>query len=197
MLGLSAGYLFVNDQQTERRPDIQGLLWPEPKQLADFSLIDQAGREFRFSNLLNKWSFIFFGYTNCPDICPATLAILKEVNDMLEKTGGVSDVQTIFVTVDPERDSIQKLKEYTGYFNPDFTGLGGTEEQVSSLAGQIGIFHQKSQLNDSENYLVDHTASIFLVDPKGRLIAIFSAPHQVEQILKSFRQIRSYLENSS
>lgn len=196
-LGLGTGYYFAGYYQQETKPDIQGLLWPEPKQLKEFKTIDQSGKDFGIDRLRGKWSFIFFGYTHCPDVCPATLAVMNGLNSRLQSMGRSEDLQYIFVTVDPERDTVQRLNEYLGYFNPDFIGLGGSIEQIQSLSGQIGIVYMYGDKSpETGNYLVDHTASIFLADPDGRLVAIFSAPHQVESIMERFIPIREFIEDS-
>lgn len=188
-----ASYL-LGQQRPESRPEIQGLLWPDPKTLEEFSLLDQHGHEFGLTRLKGKWSFIFFGYTYCPDICPITLAIMSEVRNRLNKSDEINNLQTIFVSVDPERDSLQRLGEYTGYFNPEFIGLWGSEDELRSLTGQLGIFFEKHQASESGEYLVDHTAAIFLIDPQGRLVAILSSPHDADTILSNYRRIRSFIE---
>src|SRR5690606_8150280 len=113
---------------------IEGLLWPEPKQIGEFTTVDHKGKEFDLNNLEGQWSLLFFGYTYCPDVCPLTLSVLNE----FYKTREPDEVQIVFVTVDPERDTTTRLAEYIGYFNDEFTALGGSIEQVRSLASQIG-----------------------------------------------------------
>lgn len=196
-LGMGAGFYFASYYQTNTNPEIQGLLWPESKQLSGFTTIDHDGKVFGNDRLQGKWSFIFFGYTHCPDVCPITLSVLNEVYNKLQATKQTQDLQIIFVTVDPERDTSQRLKEYVGYFNPDFIGLGGNIEQIQSLTGQIGVFFMYGERSEAGNYLVDHTASIFLMDPNGRMVAIFAAPHQMEPILSRFRQIKTFIESQT
>lgn len=179
------------------QPAIDGLLWPNPKQIHTFAAMDQDGRSFGPERLKGKWSFVFFGYTHCPDVCPITLSVLGLVQGALaaEDPEG-KNVQTLFVTVDPERDSPQRLAEYVRYFNKDFIGLGGTSEQVASLASQLGVAYFRAPASGDGNYLVDHSASVFLVDPVGRLVGILSAPHQAETILGRFRQIREFVQKA-
>jgi protein SCO1/2 len=187
------GFYFSRQEALNRPPDIEGLLWPEPKKVAPFTALDHTGATFNQDRLLNKWSFVFFGYTHCPDVCPITLAVLKQVYEDLQQTGSAADVQVVFVTVDPERDTPEQLHDYVTYFNSDFTGVGGTPGQIAQLTGDIGIVSIRGEENTPGNYLVDHTASVLLLDPEGRLISIYSAPHDPVSILDRFAKIRRFL----
>ncbi|MCI0399706.1 MAG: SCO family protein [Gammaproteobacteria bacterium] len=174
---------------------IEGLLWPNPKRVEAFTLIDQNGAVFDLESLKGKWSFVFFGYTHCPDVCPVTLTVFNAVHDKLAEHPSLSDdYQFIFVSVDPERDTPDKLRSYVSYFNKTFIGLGGTEQQVASLTGQLGVLHVRTEANGSQDYLVDHTASVFLIDPLARLVAIFSQPQEAEQMASRYVDIRHFVE---
>lgn len=172
--------------------NIEGFFWPEPKQIGAFSVIDHHGNEFSLEDLRGKWSFLFFGYTYCPDICPVTMSVLNQFYKTLEPQES-AETQTLFVTVDPQRDTTGRLANYMGYFNPDFTGLGGTPEQINSLASQIGIVYLYGEPSADGNYLVDHSSSVFLLDPRARLVSIFSAPHDPKVIYKRFTRIREFM----
>jgi len=192
--GLGVGLYSANYYKPDTKQGITGMLWPNPKQLRQFATIDHAGDVFGLDNLRGKWSFLFFGYTHCPDICPLTLAVLDQVHKQLDNARQASDVQIIFVSVDSARDQSQQLAEYVSYFNQDFIGLGGTPEQVQSLASQIGVLYIIGEEAADGGYLVDHSASLFLIDPDGRLIAVFSAPHQADPIVSRFEKIKTFLE---
>ena len=194
--GSGIGIYSAKQKNASMSAKIQGLMWPDPKILLPFSTIDEDGQEFSLQNLKGKWSFLFFGYTNCPDICPITLNVLNQVHKEL-RIENTTDTQTIFVSVDPERDSSEQLKQYVSYFNEDFIGLGGTNEQVQSLTGQMGIPFFLQEPSEQGNYLVDHSSSIFLISPMGHMIAVISAPHQVEDILSRFRQIKRFIEKQA
>ena len=199
LLGLATGIgiytsKFYLDPPRER-PAIDGLLWPNPKVISSFTTIDQDGEEFGLEHMHGKWSFIFFGYTHCPDVCPVTLSVLNQVHAQLVKIGKSQNVQILFVTVDPERDTTEQLKSYVNYFNPEFIGIGGTEQQINGLGRQIGIASVKGEQSTPGEYLVDHTASVFLLDPKGRLVSLFSAPQQVDSTVKQFLEIRRFIES--
>ena len=99
-----------------------------------------------------------------------------------------------FISVDPERDTPARLDQYVTYFNPEFIGLGGSVEQVASITGQVGVGYYLNKTDDTEHYLVDHSASLFLIDPEGRLVAIFSPPHNKRIIADRFNQIRQFID---
>ena len=185
------GVLTANYQQNKAQPDIQGLLWPDPKTLAPFTAVDHESNPFTLTDLLGKWSFLFFGFTHCPDICPVTLAAMDKVHRQLEQP---QNVQTVFISVDPERDTPGRLDKYVTNFNPEFIGLGGSVEQVAGLTGQIGLPYFLDKSESEENYLVDHGSSLFLIDPRGRLVAIFSTPHDNRNITDRFNRIRQFID---
>ena len=195
VMGMAAGYYTSIRSARNINPGIQGLLWPNPKQLAPFMTLDDNGNTFGLDRLNGKWSFLFFGYTHCPDVCPITLAVFNQVLQQLVRDDTTGRVQMIFVTVDPARDSAQRLKEYVNYFNSNIIGLGGTDEQVKSLASQIGIIYIPGEKTPAGEYYVDHSASVFLVDPRGRLVSVLSPPLEAENILARYRQIRDFIED--
>jgi protein SCO1 len=173
-------------------PELQAVLRPEPKPLQAFELIDQQGRPFNLDRLKNKWSFVFFGYTYCPDICPTTLSTLTGVIKRLQADPpGLSNIQVAFVSVDPQRDTPDLLEGYLKYFNEAFLGVTGATQDIDSLTRQFGAGYMKEPETAPGQYLVSHTSSIFLVDPHGQLLAAFSPPHDPGTIVEQFRQIRS------
>ena len=192
-MGSGIGVYTAHQKNLQKPPAVPGLMWPQPKTLQSFTTVDQDGRTFGLENLQGKWSFLFFGYTNCPDICPITLSVFNSIYEKLETMGNSENLQMVFVSVDPARDNSEQLKQYVSYFNKDFIGLGGNLEQVSELTSQMGIafFHEPASAEG--DYLVDHAASVFLVDPQGRVIAIMSAPHQAEDIISRFNEIRTFI----
>lgn len=196
-IGLGIGFYFAGHYQSQNRPDIQGLLWPDPKQLQAFTTIDQSGQMFGIDRLQGRWSLLFFGYTHCPDVCPLTLAVLNDLYRQLQGSAEARDLQVIFVTLDPERDTTERLQEYVRYFNPAFIGLGGSIDQIMTLAGQVGAFYMYGDKSATGDYLVDHTAAVFLIDPRGRLVAIFSAPHLVDSIRERYKMIREFVESQT
>jgi protein SCO1/2 len=174
-------------------PELRGVLRPEPKPLQSFELSDQYYQAFNLERLKGKWSFVFFGYTYCPDICPTTLSTLTGVVKQLQTDPqGLSNIQVVFVSVDPQRDSPDLLESYMKYFNEAFQGITGTQQDIDSLTRQFGAGYMKEPETAPGEYLVSHTSSIFLVDPYGQLLASFSPPHDASTIVEQFRQIRSF-----
>jgi protein SCO1/2 len=148
-----------------------------PKRLTEFSLQDQDRKKFDLSQLQGKWSLLFFGYTNCPDICPTTLSTLNQLHKELAKNAkGTEDVQFVFVSVDPGRDNSDKLKRYVKYFNKEFIGVTGEKNEIARLAGQLGAHYEVLDKSGGKNYGVNHTAAIFIIDKKGRYFGLMSPP---------------------
>ena len=170
--------------------DIPGLLWPRSKPLEPFALEDHHGRPFDLERLRGRWSMVFFGYTHCPDVCPVTLSVLKQVDRLLARDDDLAPMQYAFVSVDPARDSLEYLGEYVTYFDEDFLGVTGTDEALASLTGQLGVLYVLGEPNANGDYLVDHTSAIFLLDPRGHLLAIFHAPHDAETLAGYLNRIR-------
>ena len=174
--------------------ELAGVLRPGFKLLQPFELTDHNNKVFNEKNFLDKWSFVFFGYTSCPDICPATLYVLKSVHGLLvDETGEVpDDMQVVFISVDPARDSHEKLADYITYFNKDFIGTTADKIKIDKVTQQFGAGYITDAETSPGNYNVSHTSAIFLVDPFGRLVATFSQPHQAPTITAQYKQIRKY-----
>src|SRR5881296_4167356 len=142
-------------------PDQVMTLLPDPKPLAAFAFTDHENRVFDLSRLKGKWSFLFFGYTHCPDICPTTLATLARARENIAKsTAGAKDVQFVFISVDPNRDTADKLRQYVTYFDTTFLGVTGGDAQLGNLAGQLGAAYEVAITPGVENYPVYHTAAV-------------------------------------
>lgn len=172
--------------------DLIAVLRPMVIPLKAFSLIDTREQAFTAQNLKNKWSFVFFGYTHCPDICPTTLVTLKQIYKSLEKHPQArSDVQVVFVSVDAERDTPKSLASYIKFFNKDFIAVTGLEEKIKDFAKQFSAAYFKEASETPGDYLMSHTSSIFLVNPKVELVASFSPPHSVETITEQYLKIHN------
>jgi protein SCO1/2 len=185
------------------RPDRQSVyLLPNPKQLQDFQLTDDGGRLFNRLRLMNHWTFMYFGYTNCPDVCPMTTSLLNKVYSALSRRPEIqSDTQVVFVSVDPMRDTPQSLRSYINYFNEKFIAVVGPENSLDELTGQMDAKHQ---LLYSENFIthkktirVLHDSSIYLIDPLGRIYAIFTPPFTAEMVKERYLSIREVLFKSN
>ncbi|MGB1109495.1 MAG: SCO family protein [Gammaproteobacteria bacterium] len=171
---------------------LEGASVLEPaKPIPDFSLNDSLGKAFNRESLLGQWTFVFFGYTYCPDVCPTALARFNEVHEVLEANSELADTAFVFVSVDPQRDSLKRLGDYVRYFNPAFQAATGETEQIDTFARASGAVYLRVPGRDEDNYLIDHTAAVFLYNPAGELRAIFNAPHDPLAISKALRAIRS------
>ena len=193
MLGgawLAATYR-ANGSRAILLPDQVMTLFPDPKPLTAFALTDHENRVFDLSRLKGKWSFLSFGFIHCPDICPTTLAILARAHEnMLKSTVGAKDVQFVFISVDPSRDTAGKLKQYVTYFDTTFLGVTGDDAQIGNLARQLSAAYQVAITPGVENYPVYHTAAVFLLDPRARYHAVFAQPLEAERISKRFEVLR-------
>ena len=166
----------------------------EPMDLPQFQLTGTNGNAFTNNSLRGSWSFLFFGYTYCPDICPTTLAMLADTESQLQGKNVEHARRYVFVSVDPARDTIEHLGEYVTYFNPLFMGATGPEQEIQILTKPLGIRYQRSPEERPEgDYLIDHSAAILLIDPDGKLRALISPPHDAAVIAQDFQKITDYL----
>lgn len=132
---------------------------------------------------------MFFGFTHCPDVCPTTLATLKQAMPHMPP-----DTQVVFVSVDPERDSPEKLAAYMAYFSPDFIGLGGDPDKITALEKSLGVLAARVPQGDSGDYTMDHSAAVFVIDPKQREVGVISPPLSVETLHQTYANIRHFVE---
>ena len=191
------GIYFAGSNRSASSPNITGLLWPDPPKLGTFSLIDAQGNAFTEQELRGRWTLVFFGFTNCPDICPTTMAILNEVYSRVQMNEEVlGKIQILFVSVDPERDKAETLESYIGYFNSDFIGATANKENLEQFTRQFGIAYMKVKIPGSAAYSMDHTASILLIDPMLRFVGIFSRPHEATDITHRLVQIASFVASN-
>ncbi len=193
---LSAGLLFAV-WKTEQRPDIPGLLWPDPPMIGSFSLTDADGKAYTEAQLRGHWTFLFFGFTHCPDVCPGTLAVLKQVTGRLQDHPAFrAQGQVLFVSVDPARDTPAMLGPYVRYFDPGFKAATASEDALSGLTRQLGVIYAKVP-GSGEDYTMDHSASIFIVDPQLRVLSAIGLPHDAALIAARFRAIAAFVASGS
>ncbi len=197
-LALGAGGFLADRSDQSRlvgaeRPN--GLLWPQVRSLPPMTLIDQHGARFDKAHLEGRWSLVFFGYTSCPDICPMTLAILDRVQQSLGMGGATGDdLQTILVSVDPARDSPERLREYVQHFNDDFIGVTGPHEQLQALAEALGAVYIIEEPDANGQYLVHHSATIFLISPRAELAGVLTTPHEAVTLAERLREMMAYMQ---
>jgi protein SCO1/2 len=148
-----------------------GTLLDAQETLTDFTLDSSLGAPVALSDFRGKYVLLYFGYTNCPDVCPLTLA---EMRGALDRLGGKADkVQPIFITLDPARDTPEHMAAYLQFFHPTLVGLTGPLAQIQELATRFGIFFEQRESGSASGYLVDHTSVVLVVDPEGRLRGVF------------------------
>jgi len=178
------------------RSDLENLnatVFRVPRDISQFELTDHTNKTFNQDSLKGNWSFIFFGFTNCPDVCPNTLSVMNVMANTLEKNQPDKVIpRFMMVSVDPKRDTVEVLSKYIPYFNNSFIGLTGkSSEQIDAITKQFSIpyFIKKKSPTDTE-YEVQHSGAILLVNPQGKLHALFSAPHTPEKLINEFTLIR-------
>ena len=156
----------------------------EPRVVEDVAMTDHFGNPAGLENLKGNWSILFFGFTTCPDICPTTLGVLADaVRDMPQPP------QVVMVSVDPERDTPARLARYVTAFDPAFVGYAGTFDETVRLAEQLNVAFGKVPGDEPGSYLVDHTASLVLLDPRARYAGFIRAPHQAGKIRRIFSRL--------
>lgn len=168
-LGLLAGYYGLNYLTSS--PELHGSVVEPPRQMGDFTLTAHNGEQVSLSDFQGQVVLLYYGYTFCPDVCPATLADLNQAVDSLGSSK--DEVQVLMVTVDPERDTVDKLAEYLGFFDPSFLGLTGTVEEIRAATAPYGIEFAKQEVEGSSGYLMDHTAAVLVLDREGFLRVLY------------------------
>lgn len=190
---LVAHYALGPRQSASLPEDLQATYLPQGKPISGLQLSDHKQAVFDESRFKDKWSFLFFGFTNCPDICPTTMLVMKSVWNKLPEAAKQSPApQMIFVSVDPQRDTLDKLQKYVTFYHPDFLGVTGEMDQIDMLTKQLGVLYGFEDPTEDGNYTVNHSSQIILVDPQGNMRAVFSSPHLVDEIVRSFASIRNY-----
>jgi len=190
VLALAAG-LILASQIMQRTADWRAAqLFPTPRVIADFELETATGERFTRADLQGQWNLLFFGFTNCPDVCPDTLAMLAASMDQLALMRRDVKPRVIFVTVDPDRDQGELLADYVGWFNADFVALTGSDPQLRALTRQLGVvyFHEEPD-EQTGFYNVDHSASVLIVDPEARLFGRFAHPLVPEDVTADLFQL--------
>jgi protein SCO1/2 len=188
---LAGEFLWLFSQGNDAYPrliqDQAMTVFVEPKPLKEFLLIDQNSNAFDLSHLKGKWSFLFFGFTHCPDICPSTLVSLSKLRARIIKDiNGSNNIQLAFISVDPKRDTGTVLKQYIGYFDPSIIGLTGTDLELRNLSQQLDAKFEVAPSIDKNSYQVYHTSAIFLINPQGQYVALLTPPFDISTINRRF-----------
>ena len=174
------------------------IVLPQPRALTDFTLWRNGSRVFDLGSLRDRWTFVFFGFTSCPDVCPTTLVSLARLQKQIIDLGvAPEELQFTFVSVDPQRDSPEEIERYVTFFEPRFVGVTGSEAQLTNLSRQLGAAFKVEYAPGAENYPVYHTGAVFLVDPSARLHAILRSLSDPAGAARRFREVRGgFVEDS-
>ncbi|HSW92729.1 MAG TPA: SCO family protein [Gammaproteobacteria bacterium] len=178
--------------ETASNVKIDGIFLTSPKEINQFNLSASNGKPFTKNNLTGQWTMLFFGFTNCSMVCPTTMAALNDMYKLLEKDLPADKMpQIVMVSVDPDRDSVKRMKEYVTAFNPNFIGARADITETVALEKQLHIAAAKMQVDGAgkNHYTINHSAEILLFNPKGQLQAYLSFPHQAPQMAKDYQQI--------
>lgn len=170
--------------------------WPQQRSLPSVSFTDQNGHAFSSADLAGEFSLVFFGFTNCPDICPLSLAVLAEAKRQLGETRRAVP-RIVLVSVDPARDTPAALKSYLARFDPEFTGLTAAEKELAPLLDALGVTVMKRTLGGSQ-YTMTHNPQVFVVAPNGNVIATLSSADSADAVVRDYQRIRArFLSGSS
>lgn len=198
VLSLGLGYWFSQQYHLQSRDHsipkgLEATVLDKARPLTPFTLVDQDGQAFTDQSLKGHWDFMFFGYVHCPDVCPIALKVMQDAwKQMPHDPNDPAAPRMYFVSVDPDRDTPELLKQYVRYFDPSFIGITGKADEIDKLTGQLGILYGFEDKDENGNYNVNHSAQFILIDPEGRLRAVISPPHDPATIASNFQTIRKY-----
>jgi protein SCO1/2 len=186
-LGLAT--FLVLDAPEVPPPEIGGYVLARPRALPALDLVDEHGEPFPSARFAGHWSLLFFGYTYCPDICPLTLVELAAMKRELAASASSLRADYYLVSVDPRRDTPERLREYVAYFDPDFRGLTGSPDALAALAHATETVFAIPDGQDADNYLVSHSSNVIVLDPRGAVHAIFTPPHDPARLAADFTKV--------
>ena len=167
--------------------NFRGTTFAEPYPVAsEIDLTRSDGSKFRLSEMRGEVILLFFGYTSCPDVCPATLAELRQALSEFNEQDA-QQVKVVFVTVDPERDSPERVQEYVDQFNPAFIGLSGPETSLEKIWTEYGVYREIADEQSAAGYIVNHTARVSLIDRQGNLRVSFGFDTPVADIVHDLK----------
>jgi len=183
---------FVDDEPAlPKIPEsLKGVFIDSPAvELPKFSMTDHNNNPVNNNMFAGKWSLVFFGYTSCPDVCPTTLSVMEKLER--EKTTP-TDTQYFFISVDPKRDTPEVLKEYVTYFSDNFIGATGPRKELDKFKEPLGVVYDYEGDISSDEYIVNHFAAIYLIDPSGKQRAYILPPHGIQQVSEAYQLIRGH-----
>ena len=197
LLALVVGFWLALSQQNdsvEISEDV-GIVYPQAREIGNFNLVDSNNQPISADQLQGKWWLVYFGFTFCPDACPLALADMTKVKTQLSEEMA-EQIGFAFISVDPDRDSPARLKEYVSYFDPEFIAMTGDPAALEDLASKVGVVFIVPENPEDENYIVDHSTFMLLWNPQVNLKAILKAPHKPEQVADAIEKIISASKSS-
>jgi protein SCO1/2 len=181
--------MFLLPRGNRGAPPQTATMFEQTLPLPDVQLIDQAGQEFGLAELRGDFSLLFFGFTNCPDVCPLTLKVLADARAEIAARAPRFTPRVVFVSVDPSRDTPETIAAYLGNFDPEFVGVTATDARLEPLLRTLGVSVQKHQ-HGGTNYTVVHNSTVYVIGPQAELIAVSSGPHDPATIAADYLKIR-------
>lgn len=181
-LGLALGVIVL---QPKAVSIASGTLLQPPRALPAFTLTDEHGQPYTNASLQGHWTVVFAGFTTCPDICPTTLTLMKSV--MADLGPDAQKVQMLLLSIDPERDTPERLKSYVQYFDPRFKGATAANAELDKLARAMSFVYTKVPGETPETYTMDHSSALMLLNPRGELAGFFTAPHRREALVADLK----------
>lgn len=175
-------------------PEIGGFMLQQTRALPEFQLLDGNAESFDRDSFDGAWSFLYFGFTYCPDICPMSLAEMAKLKKILAESHPDIVAEFYLVSVDPERDTPERIDDYVSYFDDSFRGLTGDLSEISKLAQTASVIHVIEPSADGESYEVGHSSTITLLNPHGDIQAIFREPLKAASLATDFSKILNYVE---
>ncbi len=172
-----------------------GTILPVPHDISPFHLVSTDDKPFTNDNLKGQWSLLFFGFTKCPQLCPTTLSLLNDAYQNIEKHNNVPLPQVVFISVDPDRDTSKNIKEYLSGYNKNFVGATGSQNALDTLTREMSVLYAKVENPNAKNiedYNIDHSGTVLMVNPLGQLFAVFSTPQDANEFSDDVEKIEAH-----
>ena len=186
-----------NEDSTADTRLVSATVFQQPRALSSFNLTDDNGHPFTLDNFKGHWSLLFFGFTNCPDLCPTTLAVLNQAYQRLDSANVKTMPQVVFISVDPAQDNSEKIAQYLSSFNPNFLGATGTQPALDQLTRELSVLYMKvaqPSADGAEHYSIDHSGAILIINPQGQFYGVFTTPHDPAKIAKDTQTLMAALD---
>jgi len=194
IVALGAGIFLGTKQRGSDLSDLSGFSFPAPEKLQQIELIDHDRQALTEASFKDLWTFVYVGYTFCPDACPMAMTTLNQLSTLLDKEDN-NAVNMLLVSVDPERDTPEHMKDFVKFFNRDFIAATGTDEAIRHFADQVSAVYSLPEDRSDPNYLVDHSSSVILINPDAAVQAVFTHPQKASEIAKDFELLVAHYQS--